>query len=280
MDDFYLTLISDSSLEMFPKNKQSSFTTKLDRPIQLEKELWKVCLVESVLPSDIYNITSESNHLYAHFYDTDVYEKLGRDKMNSVCMQDGTCPEMKISIPEGSYFSAEDLVEELQAEIEEKLGRILRPIHSMITLSYKKSGNRVSLHVQNPKQVQLRFPKPLGEILGLDSNLFDRLIDDSKQAFKYPVDLNIARHQVFVYSDVASYTNIGSITAPILRVISFKHSPSITHPQQEFVNLHYVPVAKSYIDQIHIEIKDEIGRCVPFVGGKTLVKLHFRQNSK
>ena len=64
---------------------------------------------------------------------------------------------------------------------------------------------------------------------------------------------------------------------PILRIVSYKQSKSNTQSHQEFVNLHYVPLAKSYIDQVHIDIKDEIGRSVPFVGGKTLVKLHFKR---
>ena len=37
MTDFYLTLLSDSSLHMYPDNKQNSFTVKLDHPIQIEK---------------------------------------------------------------------------------------------------------------------------------------------------------------------------------------------------------------------------------------------------
>ena len=82
---------------------------------------------------------------------------------------------------------------------------------------------------------------------------------------------------MFVYSDVADYTYVGNITAPILRIVSYKQSKSSTQSHQEFVNLHYVPLAKSYIDQVHIDIKDEIGRPVPFVGGKTLVKLHFKR---
>ena len=94
------------------------------------------------------------------------------------------------------------------------------------------------------------------------------------QAFTYAVDLNMTHHHMFVYSDVADYTYI---TAPILRIVSYKQSKSSTQSHQEFVNLHYVPLAKSYIDQVHIDIKDEIGRSVPFVGGKTLVKLHFKR---
>ena len=36
--DFYLTFLSDSSLNMFPDNKQSKFTVRLDHPIHVEEE--------------------------------------------------------------------------------------------------------------------------------------------------------------------------------------------------------------------------------------------------
>ena len=38
------------------------------------------------------------------------------------------------------------------------------------------------------------------------------------------------------------------------------------------VTLHCVPLAKSYIYDVYIDIKDETGKSVHFVGGKTLVK--------
>ena len=62
---------------------------------------------------------------------------------------------------------------------------------------------------------------------------------------------------MFVYSDVAYYTYVGNITAPILRIVSYKQSKSSTQSYQEFMSLHYVPLAKSYIDQVYIDIKDE-----------------------
>ena len=46
MKDFYLTLLSDSSLNMFADNKQSEFTVRLDHPIHIEEERWKVALVK------------------------------------------------------------------------------------------------------------------------------------------------------------------------------------------------------------------------------------------
>ena len=228
-------------------------------------------------PSEVYNISHNSNYFYIHFYNENVLERLGKSKMNTVCMKDGSCPEIKLFIPAGNYNSPQHLVEQIQIANEEKCGAILRQIHSMISLSYKKSGNRVNLHVENPNRVQIRFSKSLGEILGLNPDLSNKLIGNDNQAFTYAADLNMTHHQMFVYSDVADYTYVGNITAPILRIVSYKQSKSSTKSHQEFVNLHYVPLAKSYIDQVHIDIKDEIGRSVPLVGGKTLVKLHFKR---
>ena len=48
MKDFYLILLSDSPVKVFPNNKQTSFTVKLDHPIHIEKENWEVALVELI----------------------------------------------------------------------------------------------------------------------------------------------------------------------------------------------------------------------------------------
>ena len=39
MKDFYLPFLSDSSLTMFPDNKQSEFTVRLDHPIHIESKM-------------------------------------------------------------------------------------------------------------------------------------------------------------------------------------------------------------------------------------------------
>ena len=56
-----MTLLSDSSMNMFPHNKQSEFTVKLDHPILIEEESWEVALVEISTPSEFLNITEENN---------------------------------------------------------------------------------------------------------------------------------------------------------------------------------------------------------------------------
>ena len=76
-------------------------------------------------------------------------KRLGKSKMNTVCMKDRSCPEIKLFIPAGNYNSPQNLVEQIQISSEEKCGAILRQINSMITRSYEKPGNRVSLHVDS-----------------------------------------------------------------------------------------------------------------------------------
>ena len=88
------------------------------------------------------------------------------------------------------------------------------------------------------------------------------------------MDLNTS-YQLHVYTDIASYTYIGDVTAPLLRVVPFQQTKSDIHSHKEFLNLHFIPVAKSFIDQVHISIKRDTGYIVPFITGKSLITLHF-----
>ena len=73
---------------------------------------------------------------------------------------------------------------------------------------------------------------------------------NEKYIFRYGVDLNTKIHQFTIYSDLVSYTSIGDVTAPILRVLPFESKRENNHLHQEFVNLHYIPVAKSFKVQL------------------------------
>ena len=82
------------------------------------------------------------------------------------------------------------------------------------------------------------------------------------------MDLNTKIHQLYIYSNLASYTFIGDDTAPFLRVLQFESKRENNHLHQEFVNVHYVPVAKSFIDQVHISIKGDTGKMCHLSLGK------------
>ena len=138
----------------------------------------------------------------------------------------------------------------------------------------------MKISAQNEKQVRLLFPKQLGQILGSDPTMIENPIGNEQQIFKFNVDLHHSLTGLFIYSDIADFTFVGDVVLPILRVVSFNPGTELVHVHKEFKNLHYVPVSKYVIDQVYISIKTETGSKVPFVTGKTMIKLRFRRKIK
>ena len=145
-----------------------------------------------------------------------------------------------------------------------------------IVLDYNQNSKRLKITAQNDRQVRLKFPNDFGQILGINPLWSEKSIGNEKDVFTYSVALNGPYDRLYVYSDVAAFTNIGDTQAPILRILPFEPNQTLTNFHMEFRNLHYVPVVKSFIVQIHISLKGDNGEDVPFVTGKTMIKLHFR----
>ena len=99
-------------MNSFPQNKQFSFTTKLDHPVQVQKELWALALTESMTLSKVYSNSHNINYFYIHFYDENVFKSLGRSAMNTVCMKDGSCPEINLFNP-ANYNSPQHFIESI-----------------------------------------------------------------------------------------------------------------------------------------------------------------------
>ena len=61
MNSFFLTLPSESSMNMFPNNTQCCFKVHLPRTIYIDKGEWEVALVQQLLinPSQFLNISEE-----------------------------------------------------------------------------------------------------------------------------------------------------------------------------------------------------------------------------
>ena len=278
MKDFYLTLLSDSCLNTFPSNKQSNFTVRLDHPIQIDKENWEVALAEIITPAEILNISDANNFFFLRLTEQAAKRLKLSSNETEVCTEKDLCVEYRLQIPNSNYTSAHHLIHEMQKVIDARFKTALDTANHSVILSYGNNSKRTKVRFvgEYKNEMHLMFPQPLAEILGVDKTFFGKPIGNDKYQFKYGVDLNTHSNRFYVYSDVANYTYIGDVTAPILRVIPFKYIQGEIHFHQEFLNLHYVPVAKSYIDQVHISIKGDTGEDIPFITGKTLIKLHFR----
>jgi hypothetical protein len=85
-------------------------------------------------------------------------------------------------------------------------------------------------------------------------------------------------HTLFVYSDIVQFQNVGDTFAPLLRTIPISGTNEAFKPIHYIYNTpQYIPVSRSNIDSIEIDIKDDLGNKIPFTSeGKVIVKLHFR----
>ena len=178
---------------------------------------------------------------------------MGMENITEMCSNDIACDKYKLFIPTGNYMSPDYLGEEMQSSVNNFENGVLKRENAHISVTYGAVSQRMKISAQNEKQVRLLFPKQFGKILGNEQHIF-----------KFNVDL------LFIYSDIADFTFVGDIVASIFRVVPFKPVTELVHVHKEFKHLHYIPVSKSVIDQVHISIKTDTGSNVPFVTGKTI----------
>ena len=87
---------------MFPDNKQSEFTVRLDHPIHIEEERWQVALVEIATPSEVLNITVENNFFFFKFLDQCILSRIEMENITEMCSNDIACDKYKLFIPTGN----------------------------------------------------------------------------------------------------------------------------------------------------------------------------------
>ena len=192
MKDFYMTLLSDSSMNMFPSNMQSEFTVKLDHPIEIDEETWEVALAEIATPSEVLNITEDNNFFFLAFPDQhSLYTKFGVENITEMCSNDsGDCYKFKLKIPTGNYMSPKYLVEVMQASIDKFEKGILKHVNAYVSITYDALLQRLKVSAQNERQVMIIFPNQFAQILGLDPTMIRKPIGNEENMFKFNVNLH------------------------------------------------------------------------------------------
>ncbi len=120
--DFYITLPSDSSLFVFPKNTPSNFKTKLSTPLQLKGE-WEVALTEITYTHSFYNIW---------------------DSVSDILFTDGIPNNyaQAFKIPDGFYSHSGELI----FEIEKGIRSLSSQASNRIDLQLEKYSRRLKVH--------------------------------------------------------------------------------------------------------------------------------------
>ena len=287
MSNFYVTLPSNASMDIYPDNAISHYTTRLRQPIDLEGD-WEVALVEASIPTRWTNVTAR---------DARMRVQLTRRQEEPV-MRDGVEIGIK-SVPVKRYFSAsmkENHYERPQ-QFARALNRTWSKLRTNITAPYRFDGgvfkyrlpfktfkydaeeNVITLNPEITQKIQVT--NKLGLMLGISDGTKPWVdVPKKKSEVGEALDTSVQINHIYLYTDITKYVNVGEIVAPLLRIIpmqSYVGNNRMDHYTHIFSKPHYIPVSRQNIESIHIDLRNDLGENIPFIAGRSIVKLHFRR---
>ena len=250
MDQFYLTLPSDSSLKYYPENTTACFKTKLSDRIDLDGE-YEVGLAQLNYPHSWFNFNNKNEEYYI------------------LCTPDNKSEPVILCIFSSGQFSnakvmARVLSDSMSIEGIEGAGFI-----------YDTWKRKMALAITNNKAT-FNMSTDLEEFLGYGGT---RSYRRGNHIADHTFDLNSNLRLLYLYSDIVSYSLVGDTKAPLVRVcyVQGEFGDMI---QTTFTHPHYVPLSRTNFETIEININNELGRPMPFEFGKSVVTLHFRRKNK
>ena len=122
----------------------------------------------------------------------------------------------------------------------------------------------------------ITFDNDLRDILGFDKNTYE-----GKGIYKTSAPLSLTRHihYFYIYSDICDMVRVGDTKAPRLATIPFNAKECRLLTEKRFTLPMYVPIKKTFISQITVNICDDAGKLVPFHHDSiTMLRLHFRKS--
>ena len=278
MNDFYVTLPSNAGMDVYPDNAISHFTTRLRKSLDLSKE-WEVALVEATVPTRWENVNKDEwirlqTPVYKNTDTSDKPVEYGKRWL-------------KAHISPDFYETTDLLVNSLNKVIHilfEKSQKLRYNIdtYSLPFKEYLKYDRKTNIVSYNSPS-QLQTTSNLALLLGYGSDSQKKWVTIPKGVNTRMADLTRGWTNIFVYTDIVEYQIVGDTLAPLLRVIPMKNYTTIgriDHYTHVFNNPHYVPIGRHFIETIHVDLMSDTGEYVPFLIGKSIIKLHFRKKSR
>ena len=268
--DFYMTLPSNASMKMHPDNTLSHYVTELPHRVDLIGE-WECGLTEMQYSHTWYNVTE--NDVWLILEEVDVPDVTRRARLSCGYYDDPLTLLYHVNI--GLYS--------------------LRTEKTRAQMSYSSVTQKMTLHMTENTSFTIPYHSSITSMLGFHKKVitgtettatsassleFDSRTSDSSYPFHIEatdvVDMKQGFNTLYVYTDVVESRIVGNTLAPLLRSIpiSGRHGDRVS---ERFTNVHYTPLLRSNFHSIEVDIRDDMGRRVPFEYGRVTVTLHFRR---
>lgn len=254
MDQFYVRLPSNSSKDYYPKNKTSSYTTKLPDEIQLSGS-WEVGLKEIQYPISWINV---EQHLGIFSVNT----------LKVANIRDTSKRLFQLQLPAGYYSSATKLAEKFTETCHASF-HPFSDLGASIQLSYDIVTGKFTITIL--RGLELTFNKEFARMLG-----FAKKKITFSQMSSNVCDIQRGIYSLYIYCDVCKENIVGDSKVPLLEIVPIRgeHGDNISE-RYNFPT--YIPLQRNNFSDVKIDIMDDTGKKIPFQSGKAIITLHFRK---
>lgn len=279
-DEFYLTLLSNSSMGYYQNNTTAQFTTQLPKRIRLPGQ-WVTGIAEVQYPCSFLPVTESENLVY---FRTEIPQAQSADEMYSgvrKILEDANVYFRSdqeqfyykyndwhvISIQHGNYESIDQIINEFNTHT---------LLKKLLNFKYNGVTKRVSLKLKNTTLKVLGFSQRLALQLGYkpDINMAENPVPS------HPANIwSGLPSQMFIYCDIVEPQLVGDAIAPLLRIVNVAADNYNygCHKIAIFSPTHYINVMKREFENIEVNIRTETGDVMPFEFGTLSLKLHFKR---
>lgn len=272
---FYLTLPSNSSLNIHPNNKPEAYSVQLSQPITLAGN-WEVALMEIQYPNNWHNLTEQSIWNLTATRMTEEDDKPKQDIINC-----------QVQVRIGNFPTIQALCEHVTNEIAEavwkKFPKKFDKSQKVMKVEFHEATQRTRLVPVPPFTaafIHCTTGKQLLQMLGwMEESEAQRFTMISSEFHIYkPPRIRGIFQSMYIYCDAVAHQIVGDTKAPLLRTINLgmKNRPVAAI---SFDRPFYVPIMKNYISTLEIELRNDSGHLMRFPFGKTILVLHFRRRN-
>ena len=229
-------------MELYPDNAVTEFRNRLPRPLHLDGE-WEVGLVAFSYPYSWYQICNETSRCSYRVTGTEEWIPVDLQPLKTVTSR---------SIGERKYLpgSQRDL------------------------LKFDGYDHNGCLKMRAESARVVRIEGKICETFGCPDPC---LINQTWRYNERPWKMENVEH-LFLYTDIITPQPVGDREVPLLKHFGV----SMTNPRGQPADVTpplvaYHSVNRNPIESIEIAIRDGTGNKVPFMAGRSIVTLHFRQ---
>lgn len=268
LDGFYVTLVSNSSMNIYPDNTKANFITNLYKGIKFDVP-YEVGVVEISHPIISDNIESPLGKIEIHLTHDGLEEYFVID-VTSKHLNETSLTKILSNLNE-MIKKMNDLYPESKRikEIPQFQERLLFPNQVIIKLN---NFSNSYIYIFGQLADILGFPKSSNELM----NKILPNLQSTTHNYSIFSNMQFSTSNMFVYSNIIKYQFVGDVSRQLLRVVYVdgkQNYYSTTYPSP-----HYVPILTDYIETIKISIKDDKNQFIQFKSGSepVIIKLHFK----